>query len=145
MATTTSRSSCWTSAICLTAPPAARPGTQLRRPTRSRPSSRLATNRTITSEAALAKAGLGPKEIDFWEINEAFCIVALNCIQQLGLDPDKVNVNVGAIALGHPIGASGARLIVTLIHALRNRGLKTGIASLCIGGGEATAIGVEAV
>jgi acetyl-CoA C-acetyltransferase len=86
-----------------------------------------------------------PAEVDLYEINEAFAVVAMGAIADLSLDPERVNVNGGAVALGHPIGASGARLIVTLVHALRNRGLRTGIASLCIGGGEATAIAVEAL
>jgi acetyl-CoA C-acetyltransferase len=84
-------------------------------------------------------------DVDLYEINEAFAVVALGAIRDLGLDPAKVNVNGGAVALGHPIGASGARLVVTLAHALRARGARTGIASLCIGGGEATAIALEAL
>jgi acetyl-CoA C-acetyltransferase len=81
--------------------------------------------------------------VDLFEINEAFAVVTLAAIQGLGLDPDRVNVNGGACALGHPIGASGARVLVTLIHALRARGLQRGMASLCIGGGEATAMAIE--
>jgi len=83
-------------------------------------------------------------DVDLWEINEAFAMVTMLAINELKLDESKVNVNGGACALGHPIGASGARILVTLIHALKNRGLKKGIASLCIGGGEAVAMAVEA-
>jgi acetyl-CoA C-acetyltransferase len=82
---------------------------------------------------------------DLYEINEAFAVVAMAAIKDLGLDHAKVNVNGGACALGHPIGATGARITTTLIHALKNRGLKRGIASLCIGGGEATALAIELV
>jgi len=84
-------------------------------------------------------------DIDLYEINEAFAAVAMGAMHELNLDHAKVNVNGGACALGHPIGASGARIIVTLLHALRARGKQRGIASLCIGGGEATAIAIEAV
>jgi acetyl-CoA C-acetyltransferase len=84
-----------------------------------------------------------PAEVDLYEINEAFAVVTMGAMQDLGLEAEKVNVNGGACALGHPIGCSGARIIVTLAHALRARGARTGIASLCIGGGEATAIGIE--
>jgi acetyl-CoA C-acetyltransferase len=84
-------------------------------------------------------------EVDLYEINEAFAVVTMGAMQDLGLDAEKVNVNGGACALGHPIGCSGARLIVTLAHALRSRGARTGIASLCIGGGEATAVAIEAL
>jgi acetyl-CoA C-acetyltransferase len=82
-------------------------------------------------------------DVDLYEVNEAFAVVAMAAIKDLGLDHAKVNVNGGACALGHPIGASGARILTTLIYALRSRGKKRGIASLCIGGGEATAIAVE--
>ena len=91
----------------------------------------------------LIRAGWTSAQVDLFEINEAFAVVAMAAIRELELDRDKVNVNGGACALGHPIGASGARLLVTLLHALRHRGLKRGIASLCIGGGEATAVAVE--
>ena len=80
-----------------------------------------------------------------FEINEAFAVVTMSAMHDLGLDHNKVNVNGGACALGHPIGASGARILVTLIAALQQRGLKKGIAALCIGGGEAVAIAVEIV
>jgi acetyl-CoA C-acetyltransferase len=88
-------------------------------------------------------AGWQKDSVDLFEINEAFAIVTMAAIRDLALDPKRVNVNGGACALGHPIGASGARIITTLIHALRRRGLKRGIAALCIGGGEATAVAVE--
>jgi acetyl-CoA C-acetyltransferase len=84
-------------------------------------------------------------DIDVWEVNEAFAVVAMAAMQELGIDHNKLNVNGGACALGHPIGASGSRIIVTLIHALQQRGGKKGIASLCIGGGEATAMAIELV
>jgi len=91
----------------------------------------------------LDKVGWTVADVDLFEINEAFAVVAMAPIKELGIPHDKVNVNGGACALGHPIGASGARLVVTLINALRTRGLKKGVAALCIGGGEATALAVE--
>ncbi len=91
----------------------------------------------------LQRAGWRGDEVDLFEINEAFAVVTMAAIGDLGLDHKRVNCNGGACALGHPIGASGARIITTLIHALRTRGLKRGIAALCIGGGEATAMAVE--
>ncbi len=93
----------------------------------------------------LDRLGWKPGDVDLYEINEAFAVVAMAAIHDLGLDRDKVNVNGGGCALGHPIGATGARLLVTLAHALRARGLKRGLASLCIGGGEATAVAIEAL
>ena len=84
-------------------------------------------------------------EVDLFEINEAFAVVTMAAMHELQLDRQRVNVNGGACALGHPIGASGARLLVTLIHALRRRQKKRGVASLCIGGGEATAVAVEII
>lgn len=93
----------------------------------------------------LDKADLTVDDIDLFEINEAFAVVAMAAIKDLKLDPEKVNVNGGAVALGHPIGASGARVLVTLIHALKSRKLKKGLATLCIGGGEASAVVVELV
>lgn len=87
--------------------------------------------------------GWTPDDVDLYEINEAFAVVTMAAMQDLGIDHAKVNVNGGACALGHPIGATGARITTTLIHALRARGLRRGIASLCIGGGEAVAIAVE--
>ncbi|MDB4964656.1 MAG: atoB [Myxococcales bacterium] len=97
----------------------------------------------ISIERALKKAGLGVNDIDLYEINEAFAVVAIANNQLLDLDPKKVNVHGGAVALGHPIGASGARVLTTLIYALQNQGKKRGVASLCIGGGEAVAMVVE--
>lgn len=93
----------------------------------------------------LERAGWQQDGVDLFEINEAFAVVTMAAIRDLELDPKRVNVNGGACALGHPIGASGARIITTLIHALRRRGLKRGIAALCIGGGEATAVAIEVV
>jgi acetyl-CoA C-acetyltransferase len=92
---------------------------------------------------ALDKAGWSTADVDLYEINEAFAVVTMACVRDLGLDMAQVNVNGGACALGHPIGATGARLVTTLLHALRRRGLKRGVASQCIGGGEATAICIE--
>jgi acetyl-CoA C-acetyltransferase len=91
----------------------------------------------------LERAGLAASEIDLWEVNEAFAAVAMAFIQDHGLDPERVNVHGGAVALGHPIGCSGARILVTLLHALRRRDLRLGCAAICIGGGEATAMVVE--
>ncbi|MBS0193695.1 MAG: acetyl-CoA C-acyltransferase [Proteobacteria bacterium] len=93
----------------------------------------------------LAKAGWKVGDVDLFEVNEAFAVVAMAPMKDLGVPHDKLNVRGGACALGHPIGASGARLVVTLIHALRASGGKRGVASLCIGGGEATAIAIEIV
>jgi acetyl-CoA C-acetyltransferase len=92
---------------------------------------------------ALAKAGWTVDDVDLFEINEAFAVVTMAAMQELGLPHAKVNVNGGATALGHPIGASGARIVATLIAALKARGLKRGVAALCIGGGEATALALE--
>ncbi|MEW9798655.1 thiolase family protein [Alteromonas sp. CYL-A6] len=94
-------------------------------------------------ESVLEKAGWSKDDVDLFEINEAFAMVTMLAIRKMGLDDSKVNVNGGACALGHPIGASGARILVTLLHALNNTGGKKGIASLCIGGGEAVAVAVE--
>jgi len=91
----------------------------------------------------LGKVGWQAGDVDLFEINEAFAVVAMAAAKELGIARDKLNVNGGACALGHPIGATGARLVVTLLHALKARGLKKGVASLCIGGGEATAVAVE--
>ena len=93
----------------------------------------------------LDKAGWSVDDVDLWEVNEAFACVAMIAMRDLGIPHEKINVNGGATALGHPIGASGARITTTLIAALQERGLKRGVASLCIGGGEATAIAVELV
>jgi acetyl-CoA C-acetyltransferase len=94
-------------------------------------------------QRALQLAGWQAQDVDLYEINEAFAVVSMAAMSDLGLPHEKVNVNGGACALGHPIGASGARIIVTLLHALRARKLQRGIAALCIGGGEATAIAIE--
>jgi acetyl-CoA C-acetyltransferase len=94
-------------------------------------------------ENVLEKAGWSVADVDLFEINEAFACVAMAPMTDLGIPHEKLNVNGGAVALGHPIGASGARLVVTLLHALKARGGKRGVASLCIGGGEATAIAIE--
>ena len=91
----------------------------------------------------LAKAGWSLDEVDLFEVNEAFAVVAMIAMQELGIPHEKLNVNGGATALGHPIGASGARILTTLLAALQEQGLQRGVASLCIGGGEATAMGVE--
>ncbi|PPU42003.1 thiolase family protein [Xanthomonas arboricola] len=96
-------------------------------------------------QTLIGKIGWQLDEVDLFEINEAFAVVAMTPIAELGISHNKVNVNGGACALGHPIGASGARLVVTLVNALRTRGGKRGIATLCIGGGEATAIAIELI
>ena len=103
----------------------------------------MLTGPTPAAEKALAIAGLTADDIDLWEINEAFAVVSLANNMLLGLDPAKVNIRGGAVVLGHPIGASGARILVTLLHALRDERKKRGVASLCIGGGEAVALVVE--
>ncbi len=94
-------------------------------------------------DKVLKKAGWAAKDVDLWEVNEAFAAVTMAAMAEHKLPHDKVNINGGAVALGHPIGASGARIVVTLLGALRKHGLKKGVASLCIGGGEATAMAVE--
>jgi len=94
-------------------------------------------------EKVLEKAGWSIDEVDLFEVNEAFATVTMAAMHELEIDHAKMNVNGGACALGHPIGASGARIVVTLINALRQRGLKKGVAALCIGGGEATALAIE--
>ena len=96
-----------------------------------------------SSEKALAKAGLRKEEIDLWELNEAFAAQSLGVLRELGIPANRVNVNGGAIALGHPIGASGARVLVTLLHAMIDRDARLGVASLCIGGGQGIAMVVE--
>ena len=93
----------------------------------------------------LKNIGWSVKDVDLWEVNEAFAVVPMAAMKELGLSHDIVNVNGGACALGHPIGASGARIIVTLLYALKARGLKRGVATLCIGGGEGTALAVELI
>jgi acetyl-CoA C-acetyltransferase len=96
-------------------------------------------------EKVLKKAGWKADEVDLWEVNEAFACVAMFAMRDIGIPHEKINVHGGATALGHPIGASGTRIIVTLINALKQKGGKRGIASLCIGGGEATAVAVELI
>jgi acetyl-CoA C-acetyltransferase len=104
---------------------------------------------TTAPVGAIAKlfdrTGWNAKSVDLFEINEAFAVVTMAAMKEHGLPHEKVNVHGGACALGHPIGASGARILVTLIGALRKYGLKRGVASLCIGGGEATAMAIEVV
>ena len=103
---------------------------------------------TAPAEAArkaLVRAGMELEKIDLFEVNEAFAVVAMAFVKELGIDLNRVNVNGGAVALGHPIGASGARILVTLVHALRARRKKYGLAAICIGGGEATAVVIEAL
>jgi acetyl-CoA C-acetyltransferase len=94
-------------------------------------------------EKVLKKAGWDAKSVNLWEVNEAFAAVTMAAMHEFQLPHEIVNVHGGACALGHPIGASGARIVVTLLGALKKRGLKRGVASLCIGGGEATALAVE--
>ncbi len=95
------------------------------------------------TQKALAKAGWAAKDVQLWEVNEAFAVVPMALMHELKIDHDIVNINGGACALGHPIGASGARIMVTLMHALKAKGLKKGLATLCIGGGEGTAVCLE--
>ena len=96
-------------------------------------------------EKLLKKAGWSVADVELWEVNEAFACVAMFAMKDLGIPHDKINVNGGATALGHPIGASGTRILVTLVNALKHKGLNRGVASLCIGGGEATAVAVELI
>jgi acetyl-CoA C-acetyltransferase len=103
----------------------------------------LARTPAKAAKLALEKIGKGPEDIDLWEINEAFASVAINSVRMLDVDPDRVNVNGGAIALGHPIGASGARIVGALIHELRRRGGGLGCAAICSGGGQGDAIVLE--
>ena len=103
----------------------------------------FATAPVGATQKVLAKAGWQVGDVDLWEVNEAFAVVPMALMKELGVSHDKVNVNGGACALGHPIGASGARIMVTLMYALQARGLKKGLATLCIGGGEATAVALE--
>jgi len=99
----------------------------------------------ISIQKAAAKLKKRPPEFDLHEINEAFSAAACALTRVLGLDPKRVNVNGGAVAIGHPIGASGARVLTTLLYAMQQRGAKTGMASLCLGGGNAVSLTVEAV
>ena len=103
----------------------------------------FATAPVGATQKALAKAGWEVGDVDLWEVNEAFAVVPMALMKELNVPHDKVNVNGGACALGHPIGASGARIMVTLMYALQARGLRKGLATLCIGGGEATAVALE--
>ena len=95
------------------------------------------------AQKLLAKLGWTTADVDLWEVNEAFAVVPMAFMHEMGLDAERVNVNGGACALGHPIGASGSRIIVTLLNALEKRSLRTGVAAICIGGGEGTAIAIE--
>ena len=97
------------------------------------------------AQKLLARIGWSKDDVDLWEVNEAFAVVPMAFMHEMGLSRDVVNVNGGACALGHPIGASGARIVVTLLNALEKRGLKRGVAAICIGGGEGTAIAIERV
>ena len=97
----------------------------------------------FAAKKALEKAGIPLSQIDLCEVNEAFAVVAMAFVKEMEIDPNRVNVNGGAVAMGHPIGASGARILVTLLHALKARKKKYGLAAICIGGGEATAMVVE--
>ncbi|HET8953671.1 MAG TPA: acetyl-CoA C-acetyltransferase [Solirubrobacteraceae bacterium] len=103
----------------------------------------LARTPANAAKAALEKAGLQPGDIDLWEINEAFASVTLNSIRMLGIDEERVNVNGGAVAIGHPIGASGARILASLVHELRRRGGGYGCAAICSGGGQGDAVIVQ--
>ena len=105
----------------------------------------MLTAPSFAAEKPLKRAGMKADDMDLFEINEAFAAVALAAMKDVGIPHDKLNVHGGAVALGHPIGASGARILVTLIHALQDRGLKRGLAGICIGGGEAAAMIVELV
>src|SRR6185436_16716250 len=103
----------------------------------------MAPEKSIRSCAT--KLGKQARDFDLHEINEAFSVAAIALMRVLDLDPKKVNVNGGAVALGHPIGASGARVLTTLLYAMKQRGAKTGMASLCLGGGNAVSLAVEAL
>jgi acetyl-CoA C-acetyltransferase len=100
----------------------------------------LARTPAAAAKKALEKIGMSPDDVDLWEINEAFASVAVNSVRVLGVDEDKVNVNGGAVALGHPIGASGARIMGALVHELRRRGGGVGVAAICSGGGQGDAV-----
>jgi acetyl-CoA C-acetyltransferase len=103
------------------------------------------TTPSLALPRALEKAGLSHSQIDLWEVNEAFSVVAIENMRRLGIDPARLNVHGGAVSLGHPLGCSGARILVTLVHALRRLGLRYGAAGICNGGGGASAIVVEAL
>lgn len=104
---------------------------------------RFATAPVGATRTALARARLSVDDIDLFEINEAFAVVTMACTRELGLSKERVNVRGGAVALGHPIGASGARILTTLVHAMKARGARRGVAAICIGGGEALSVVVE--
>ena len=93
----------------------------------------------------MARLGWQVSDVDLFEVNEAFAVVPMAFMAELGVPREKLNVNGGACALGHPIGASGARIVVTLLHALEARGLRRGLAAICIGGGEGTALAIERI
>ncbi len=99
----------------------------------------------FATDKALNRAGLKIEDIDLYEVNEAFASVPVAWLKHVGADPDKLNVNGGAIALGHPLGASGTKLMATLVHALRKRGLRYGLQTMCEGGGQANVTIVEAL
>ena len=103
------------------------------------------TTPSLAVPKAVAKAGLNMEDIDFWELNEAFSVVGIENTKRMQLDPSKVNVNGGAVSLGHPLGASGARIIVTLIHILKQNGARYGAAGICNGGGGASAMVLERI
>jgi len=101
------------------------------------------TAAVFATQKLLQRIGWTVSDVDLWEVNEAFAVVPMALMTDLKVSHDRLNVNGGACALGHPIGASGARILVTLLHALQARGMKKGLASLCIGGGEATSMAIE--
>ena len=103
----------------------------------------LAKTPAAAARKALEKAGMTADEVDLWEINEAFASVTLNSVRMLGIDEDRVNVNGGAVAIGHPIGASGARILGTMVHELRRNGGGLGLAAICSGGGQGDAVIVQ--
>jgi acetyl-CoA C-acetyltransferase len=105
----------------------------------------MLTAPAAASEKALERAGMSARDIDLWEINEAFAVVPLQTMRTLGIDHDRVNVNGGAIALGHPLGATGAILLGTALDELERRGLATALVTLCIGGGQGIATIIERV
>jgi len=105
----------------------------------------MLTAPTPAARSALAKLRMTPEDIDLWEINEAFAVVPMQTMRNLGVDPEQVNVNGGAIALGHPLGATGAMILGTAIDELERRGLGTALITLCIGGGQAVATIIERV
>ncbi|GAB4291232.1 MAG: hypothetical protein Kow0058_10190 [Roseovarius sp.] len=95
------------------------------------------------AQKLLQRVGWRPEDVDLWEVNEAFAVVPMAFMREMNLPRERINVHGGACALGHPIGASGARIVVTLLNALETRGLRRGVAAICIGGGEGTAIAIE--